>query len=124
MAAHPLEKSIRKLRVTLDGKATDIVITGYSNAVMLIATQNGKCGTWVSAKRDASAVSDGEGNATYTVKTLLGKRDEVMIELMARALITKIANANKSLLMAINIKSLTTSVAKDLIDIVVKNKVW
>mmetsp|Transcript_31720 Transcript_31720/g.44211 ORF Transcript_31720/g.44211 Transcript_31720/m.44211 type:complete len:134 (-) Transcript_31720:334-735(-) len=124
---HPLEKKVRKAKVTIDGVLTDLVLTAYSNSVFIIATQNGKCGTLVTAEMDDNkSLNEGVASkdATYSTKTLIGKRENPYISLLARNLVAKIGLTGKSLLLGINIKDLNVASTKDLIKAIETLKVW
>mmetsp|Transcript_18295 Transcript_18295/g.29175 ORF Transcript_18295/g.29175 Transcript_18295/m.29175 type:complete len:135 (+) Transcript_18295:127-531(+) len=123
---HPLEKNVRKGKVTINGVLTDLVLTAYSNKVFIIATQNGKCGTLVTAERDTKSLSAGatSKDVTYSTKTLIGKREDPYISLLARNLVAKIGLTGRSLLLGINIKDLDVASTKDLIKAIETLKVW
>lgn len=128
--AHPLAKSVRKARVDVCGRATDLVLTGFSNQIMIIATQREKMGTLVVASRDAKVLSRGSGgpDPTFSVRTLMGRRNDPIPELLARTLIERISSSKgdgseKSLLLCVNLVESSTAVAKSLIEKIDAHKV-
>eukprot|EP00467_Chlorarachnion_reptans_P026323 CAMPEP_0114526792 /NCGR_PEP_ID=MMETSP0109-20121206/23235_1 /TAXON_ID=29199 /ORGANISM="Chlorarachnion reptans, Strain CCCM449" /LENGTH=140 /DNA_ID=CAMNT_0001708641 /DNA_START=62 /DNA_END=484 /DNA_ORIENTATION=+ len=123
-ASHPLQNAVHKVLVEVEGKATDVILTRYTNRIFILATQNGKCGTLINAQRDSKAMGRTESEPTYSIKILLGKREDVFGELLARALIEKIGRTGKSLLLGLNIKDLDQKKTKELLGKILEHKVW
>lgn len=66
----------------VDGVHTELVVTAYENRYLVVATQLGKLGTLLHAHRDTAP----DGTLTYRVDTLLGRRDDPLLQAAARRL--------------------------------------
>lgn len=66
------------------------------------------------------------GGETFAVDTLIGRRDEPMLELCARRVAGSMANGGctKALLMGIGLRQHTRESLKAMIDTIEENKVW
>eukprot|EP00775_Hariotina_reticulata_P004578 gene4578-4832_t len=74
---------IKTASVLLGEEPTDIVISTYLDAVVLMVSQLGSVGTVVQARQDATF----EGKTTYSTTVLIGKRDEPLLTVAARQLV-------------------------------------
>lgn len=75
----------------IDGVHTELLVSDYSNRVLLVATQIGKLGTMFHAEgpRPESGGEGGEGAVSVAppeVRTLVGKHDDEMLTVAARRL--------------------------------------
>ena len=79
---------------------TNIVCTSYSDRHLVVITQLKKFGTIIHAWSDAKA----DGGKIYDMVTLLGRRDDPLLNVYARQLIEKIAeHSDKPLILAIGL---------------------
>lgn len=86
---HPLLKGNQKqFSALVDGVPTEFVLTTFVDRIFILVTQSGKMGTLISASRDAPASS------SYTIATLLGRRDDPVSTLLARQLIEAISSSS------------------------------
>ncbi|QDZ17599.1 proteasome assembly chaperone [Chloropicon primus] len=67
------------------GVPTDFAIMEFDQ-IMVVATQMGKLGTLLQARQDSLT-------QTYSVEVLLGRRNDPLLEVLARQLIEKLAMA-------------------------------
>jgi hypothetical protein len=65
-----------------DSKRVDIVFNEYDDRYFVIITQLNKIGTLVEASAEDSIMR--EGALSYNISTLIGKRDDVLIDIYAR----------------------------------------
>ena len=83
---------------------TDIVVQSFTDRHVVIITQLGKLGTIINAESDLSSNSANiiDGKKTYTMNTLLGKRNDPLFDVYARQIIERIAiTSDKPLLLTI-----------------------
>ena len=109
---------------TICGVPTRIVLTAYSNRIMVVVTQNENMGTLLLAQNDNPMSASG---ACYSVRVLLGKRDDEDIEVYARTLIeliTKRAPDAGSLLLAISIKEHSPEMFRGVLREIEEHRVW
>eukprot|EP01137_Pigoraptor_chileana_P013317 Opistho-2@66682 len=109
----------------VDGTHTDFVISSFSNRIFVAITQYEKLGTLIHASKDVKV--DLETPPSYTVRTLLGKRDEPLLLVYARQLIEIISSAtDKPLLLSIALKPETVTPAQmqAVLGLLKQNKVW
>ena len=113
----------RQLSADVDGVRTDFVVSAFSDRILVIATQRGTLGTMVSARRDAGEDDD---CASYSVDVLLGRRDADVIPAAARRLMQAMAEGGctRPLLLCLNLVKDTPEAAREVIAIVLANKVW
>ena len=83
-----------------NGIVTEIICTTYADRHFVVITQLKKFGTLISAWAEEKAGSmDGK---VYEMKTLLGKRDDALVNVYARQIIERISTvSSKPLLLAI-----------------------
>jgi len=133
---HPLQGKGKQVHVVckLDGVHTELIMTHFSDRVVVLITQLDKIAQLLTASADnmadVSASSDGAA-AAYTVNTLLGKRDDAMAALLARQLIADIVKAPKPapLLLALGLKPISDedkafAVMRTLMVVIRQHKVW
>lgn len=72
----------RSTSVVFNSKKIDIVFNEYDDRYFVIITQMNKIGTLVEASAEDSILR--EGALTYTTSTLIGKRDDMLIDVYAR----------------------------------------
>uniref|UniRef100_A0A6B2LSG0 Uncharacterized protein n=1 Tax=Arcella intermedia TaxID=1963864 RepID=A0A6B2LSG0_9EUKA len=95
----------------IEGTKTDFILCSYSNRLFFVITQLEKLGTLMEASSDLSA----EGETTYSVRTLLGKREPTS-EVYARELISlTYPLAPKPLLLALSLKATSPTIFKTII---------
>ncbi|KAF8056346.1 psmg3 [Scenedesmus sp. PABB004] len=75
--------AVRSACVAIDGAPTDIIVSTYNDATVLMASQLGTLGTVIQAKQDSTL----EGKTTFSTAVLLGKRDEPLLTIVARQLV-------------------------------------
>lgn len=66
------------------------------------------------------------GGVTFAVNTLIGRREEAMLELCARRVASSMAEkgCSKPLLMAIALRQHTSESVKPILDTIEEHKVW
>eukprot|EP00808_Paulinella_micropora_P010397 g56923.t1 len=110
MTSHPLTKQggpfeTKQFAFELEGVKTEVVMTPFSDKIFIVITQDKKLGTMVLA-RSEDVLGGLTTDTTYSVQTLLGRRDDQGTLLLARQLIEDIAKsgARQSLLLALNLR--------------------
>jgi hypothetical protein len=97
---------LKQFAAIIDNVHTEFVITDYGDQIFFIITQLNKLGTILRGKKDSIIGNSADECSLYSVQTLLGKRDDSLLELFARQL-TEMVNANspqKSVVLAISLK--------------------
>ncbi|EFJ38758.1 hypothetical protein SELMODRAFT_402918 [Selaginella moellendorffii] len=87
---------------TVQGCETHFVLSGYDDHIMVLATQIGRMGTILQARKE-----EGEcGELSYSVNVLMGRRDEPLLVACARQLIELISNSgsSRSLVLSLGLK--------------------
>lgn len=106
------------------GRRTDFVLTAYVDRLMIVITQLGTLGTVLHAEKETVL----GGGATYRIDTLLGRRDEPLMELCARQLAERLggANCDRPLLLCLALERavLTQQVVKQVVELVLQHPVW
>ncbi|XP_045031525.1 proteasome assembly chaperone 3-like [Daphnia magna] len=87
--------------IEINGKATEVVISKFSDKLFIILTQYGKVGNLVEVRRDVAQKED-PSSAVYGVRVLLGRDDEE-IHVAARFLVNFISTPH-SILFALSLK--------------------
>jgi proteasome assembly chaperone 3 len=66
------------------------------------------------------------GGLSFSINTLIGRRDEPLLELIARRVASSMADAGlkKSLLITLALRNHSKEVVKPILDAVEANKVW
>jgi len=79
----------------------DVITQIFADRVVVVVSQTRKLGTMVSAECSTSP----EGHKTFEIKTLLGKREDSLLDVYARQIIERIASTStKPLLLCIALK--------------------
>jgi hypothetical protein len=80
----------RQLAVLIDGVHTDIILTVYSDCVLVVCTQRAKLGHLFEAYSDG-----GDGDCeTFTVNPLLGSREGIEL-IFARQIVEALSKSTK-----------------------------
>ena len=116
----------RFVETSVCGVPTRLVLTAYSNRIMVVITQTKNMGTLLLAQNDNPTNPSG---ACYTIRVLLGKRDEEDLEVYARTLVELIgkrAPDTGPLLLAISLKEGVHSkeMFRGILHAVEANRVW
>lgn len=74
------------------GRPTDFLLTAYADRLLVVITQLGCLGTVLHAEKETVL----GGGSTYRVDTLLGRRDEPLMELCARQLAERLHDAGSA----------------------------
>ncbi|KAI8923036.1 hypothetical protein BC831DRAFT_473244 [Entophlyctis helioformis] len=101
-AAFPI--STRHIMGTVGGKAAQAIFMEFGNMLVLLVTQTGKIGSLSMVSLDAASaqMSGGPGaggmasEPLTTVKSLLGPRDDVLLQACASHMLAQIHKANPS----------------------------
>jgi len=102
----------------VEGIRTEFILSTYSNQLFFVITQLEKLGTLIEARADLSLEGD---STTFTVNTLLGKRDP-SLEVYARELISFTSQTSpKPLLLSIALKQTSPSIFKTILEQIKKN---
>ena len=90
-------------------RKVDVVVTPFRDRIVIVVSEKGKLGTWIEAFSDGEVVDptiqDG-AEASYTVRTLLGRRDEPLLDVFARQLVQRlhVSQPGKNLLLNISLR--------------------
>ncbi|KAH7441680.1 hypothetical protein KP509_03G048500 [Ceratopteris richardii] len=106
----------------IQGNKTDFLLCSYDDYIFVLATQLGKMGTLLQAKKE-----EGYGSqTTFNVSVLLGKHDEPMLQACARQLIEHISGMGSSrpLLLSLGLRDHSKEALKNIVEAVCENKVW
>ena len=101
MSPNPIQR-IGSVSIAVNGNEirTDIICTTYSDRHFVLITQMKKVGTLIQAWSDKKS----DGNYFYEMVTLLGRRDDPLLNVYARQIIEKIsAYSDKPLLLGISL---------------------
>ncbi|CAL5228718.1 g11901 [Coccomyxa viridis] len=109
-------------RGNVSGITTDFISSLYADRLMVVATQVGALGTIQSAKAEAVL----EGRHTFTVETLLGRRDETTLTICPRALSEKLLDAgcSRPLLLCIGLRDHSRDAMRSIIQEVLAHPLW
>jgi len=104
---------------TIAGVHTDLVLTKYSNATLIVVTQLRKFGTvvQVTSERGRNQVEGGT-RTVYTVNTLLGK-DSEEVHLFARILKEKL-DIQHPLLLTVGVRDFTGENLKPFVEFILE----
>jgi len=107
----------------VQGEHTEFVLSSFSDHVFILVTQINKIGTMIKARKDL----DIEGSSSYTIHTMLGKRDP-NVEVYARRLIeiTSSQGCPKPIIVSISLKKDNNDpqTFKQVISVIAENRVW
>eukprot|EP00892_Ulva_mutabilis_P005415 jgi/Ulvmu1/3245/UM150_0018.1 len=108
--------------VQIGPSAVDVTFSAFGNMNMLVFTDTGSMGVLMKASGDGGIQASG----TYTIQTLLGRRDCEAHQLVARQLIalSHSKDCSKPLLVGLGVKDLSQSVAKELLAFAKENIKW
>ncbi|CAL8471013.1 g10555 [Coccomyxa elongata] len=97
-------------------------MSAYADRIMVVATQLGTFGTVLLSRADGLL----EGKQTFTVDTLLGKRDEPALIVCARHMAESImtAGCNRPVLVCLGLKQLSFDAMRAIIKEVMAHPVW
>mmetsp|Transcript_32023 Transcript_32023/g.90876 ORF Transcript_32023/g.90876 Transcript_32023/m.90876 type:complete len:126 (+) Transcript_32023:580-957(+) len=117
---HPV--ATRQFQEQVEGFSTDFLISVYDDQLQIMATQLDTFGTVLQAREERAL----EGDPTYSVTVLLGRRDEPVLSLCARGLVERISaqGCAKPLLLFLGFKEHSASAARRVIDVVMSNRIW
>ncbi|KAE8579601.1 hypothetical protein XENTR_v10024107 [Xenopus tropicalis] len=109
--------------VVINGVATQVVCSAFTNQILVVVTQYGKMGTLVSVT--PSLVSSDLGKPSLTTKVLLGQ-DEPLVHVCAKNLVTFVSQEakNKPVLLSIALKDKSVDCIKTLKDVIRTCQVW
>lgn len=121
MANNPVQK--KSSIISKDGIRTDIICTTYNDRHFIVISQMKKFGTLI----NAWAENKGDGGKFYDMATLLGRRDDPLLNIYARQLIEKTsAVSDKPLLLAISLlpNGRDTEIFQDILNCVETCNTW
>ncbi|XP_011098466.1 uncharacterized protein LOC105177125 [Sesamum indicum] len=97
---------------------TDIVISSYEDHFLVIATQIGSMGTILHARKEEGVSVD----PTFSVRVVLGKRDEPMLITCARQLIEHISKSgsSKALVLSLGLRDHSRETLKGIVSAVIE----
>nr|XP_024366924.1 proteasome assembly chaperone 3-like isoform X2 [Physcomitrium patens] len=107
---------------TVQGLKTEVVQFSYDDHIMIAVTQIGKMGTLLHARKE-----EGYGTGpTFNISILMGKRDEPLMMACARQLIEKMSKTgcSRPLILSLGLADHSAETLKDIIEVVVENKIW
>lgn len=122
MASNSFPVITKQVAENVDGIPTDVIIYGYDNQIMIVATQIQKFGTILHGRQDVAY----DGTTTYSVSTLMGKRDEPLLESCTRRLVELMGSqgCKRPLILTLGLKSHTAATLKGITDLIIKNRIW
>eukprot|EP00128_Syssomonas_multiformis_P015220 Colp12_sorted_trinity150504_noHs@30006 len=109
---------------TINGVDTEFVLNAFQDRIFILVTQCNKMGTLLSAAKDMNMEVGSE--PTYTIRVLLGKRDDSFIEVFARQIVEAMTKAecNKPLLLSAGFTSISIESLREMYAHILENKVW
>jgi len=122
---YPFPVQTRQFAAIIDNAHTEFVVMGYDNRVVVIVTQIGKLGSILQAKQDVT--QDGFLQNSFSTTTLLGRRDEPLLEICARRLMELMAQAGcrRPLLLTLGLKNNCAATLKSILELIMfRGKVW
>ncbi|KAK3234018.1 hypothetical protein CYMTET_55712 [Cymbomonas tetramitiformis] len=122
MASNSFPVITKQAAGNVEGIPTDLIMYGYDNQIMIVVTQIRKFGTILHARQDVAY----DGTTTYSVNTLMGKRDEPLLESCTRRLVEVMGTqgCKRPLILTLGLKSHTPTTLKGVMDLIVENKIW
>ncbi|KAH0632010.1 hypothetical protein JD844_020010 [Phrynosoma platyrhinos] len=105
------------------GIPTQVVCTDFGNTILVVVTQYGKMGTFVSV--EPNVVADNVSRPLLTTKVLLGK-DEPLVHICAKHLVTSVSQeaGNKPVLLAMALKDKSMEGVRMLQEMIRRCRVW
>jgi len=112
----------KQVAADIDGVHTEFVLMAYENRIVIFVTQIGRVGTVLEAKQDKAQ----DGTTSYSVNTLLGKRDEPLLEIAARQIVEQLSRVGEKrpLMITLGLKKHTPANLKTIVKLVLENGVW
>ncbi|KAK9901267.1 hypothetical protein WJX75_003280 [Coccomyxa subellipsoidea] len=112
----------QEFQADVEGINTSFILSAYADRIMVVATQLGTFGTMLTARSDALL----EGKHTFTVDTVLGKRDEPALIVCARHMAESIVQAgcSRPLLLCLGLKQHSLDTMRAIIKEVMTHPVW
>eukprot|EP01113_Clastostelium_recurvatum_P049505 TRINITY_DN9180_c0_g1_i2.p1 TRINITY_DN9180_c0_g1~~TRINITY_DN9180_c0_g1_i2.p1 ORF type:complete len:146 (+),score=20.32 TRINITY_DN9180_c0_g1_i2:2-439(+) len=114
----------------IDGVHTEIVMNLYAEQIFIVISQTQKLGSLISASRVGGQMTQ-SGVSNYSINTLLGKRDDPVLDIFARQLVQYVSNTDRmarSLLLAISLPSMTAENMRPtfhaVMNLISENKIW
>lgn len=109
----------------IDGQQTDFVWSLYQDHLLIFITQLGSAGTIIAATQDTSAEARVTG-VTYSIDTLLGKRDDPGLELCARQIVEFVGDMghSKPLTLCVGLKNHELATIMQVVAAVKEEHVW
>merc|ERR1719201_2776833 len=83
----------RQTAALIDGQRTEVVIMSFHDRVLVVVTQLGKIGTVIEAHADPTI----DRKPSFTINTLIGKRDQPILMLCARQIVQEISKLSRNL---------------------------
>ncbi|XP_073292020.1 uncharacterized protein [Primulina huaijiensis] len=89
-----LQFPVHHTSISLDvqGNETEIIVSGYGDHILVLATQIGSMGTILHARKEEGLAVD----PTFNVNVVFGKRNEPMLVACARRIIQHISDTGSS----------------------------
>ncbi|GAB4814902.1 hypothetical protein N2152v2_001948 [Parachlorella kessleri] len=114
----------REVTVPIAGCETHLLLSGYADRLLVVATQVGTLGAVLQAQKETVL----GGGSTYRVETLMGRRDDPLLQLAARQLAERLAveGCEKPLVLCLGLRQDSSSLeaVRQLIDVVLAHPVW
>lgn len=114
----------REVLCTVGGHPTHVLLSAYADRLLIVATQVGTLGTVLHAEKETVL----GGGTTYRVETLVGRRDDPLLELCARQLAERVAAAGceRPLVVCLGLRPGGSSLeaVREIVQAVLDNPVW
>ncbi|KAK6913102.1 Proteasome assembly chaperone 3 [Dillenia turbinata] len=112
----------KKLCVEIKGNKTEIVICGYDDHFLVIATQIGSMGTILHARKEEGMSI----HPTFNVSVIFGKRDEPMLVACCRQLIEHVSSSGSTrpLVLSLGLRDHSTETLRAIVSAVIENRLW
>jgi len=109
----------------VQGHSTDFVLNLFADCIFIIVTQLGKMGTLMRISKDQATSSSEEGETTFSVETLLGKRDDPALVVCGRQIAEDIVlRSTKPLLLSIALKENSQATIREVVEAIKANRIW
>jgi proteasome assembly chaperone 3 len=83
---------VKQVEISLEGVDTHVSVQSFADTNVVLVSQLGRLGTI----KHAEVIEGPEGRRTYEVRTLMGKRDDPLLDVYARQIVEKITEATSS----------------------------
>mmetsp|Transcript_27703 Transcript_27703/g.71295 ORF Transcript_27703/g.71295 Transcript_27703/m.71295 type:complete len:126 (+) Transcript_27703:626-1003(+) len=119
-SGHPVAAA--EFQAEVGGHPTDFVVAAYEDQIMVTASQLDTFGSVLHARQEKAL----DGDPTFSVTVLLGRREEPALMLCARGLVERLAEqgCQRPLLLMLGFKEHSPAVAKAVIKEVMQHRVW